>query len=92
MAQERLRLVISGYVQGVFFRAHADSEAKKLGLKGWVRNRADGTVEIVAEGERKALDRLKEWAHHGPPSARVTDVKVNYEPPTDEFENFSVRY
>ena len=92
MPQERLRLVISGYVQGVFFRAYADSEAKRLGLTGWVRNRADGSVEIVAEGERKALDRLKEWAQHGPPAARVTGVKANYEPPTDGFENFSVRY
>ena len=92
MAQERMRLMIKGYVQGVFFRAYAETEAKKHSLKGWVRNTADGSVEIIAEGERKDLDRMSEWCHHGPPSARVTEVKVNFEPPTGEFKTFTVKY
>jgi len=92
MARERIRLIVIGYVQGVFFRAYTVDEAKKWNLTGWVRNRADGSVEVVAEGERKNLDRLKEWCRQGPPSARVTDVKVNYEPATNEFDSFKVRY
>ncbi len=92
MTEQRMRLIIIGYVQGVFFRAHAETEAKKHGLKGWVRNKADGSVEVVAEGERKNLDRLKEWCSQGPPSARVTDMKVNFEPPTGEFKTFSIKY
>lgn len=92
MANQRMRLIISGYVQGVFFRAYTVEEAKKWNLTGWVRNRAEGSVEVVAEGERKNLDRLKEWCQHGPPSARVTDVKVNYEPVSHEFDGFKVHY
>ncbi len=92
MATERLHVIVKGYVQGVFFRAHAQAEARKHNLSGWVRNRGDGSVEIVAEGEKKDLDRFKEWARQGPSSARVTAVKVSYEPPTGEFTGFSIRY
>ena len=71
-----LQIRVEGEVQGVFFRAHAKAQADWLGLKGWVRNEADGTVLIEAEGEREQLDRLVEWCKGGSPEARVTKVEV----------------
>lgn len=65
-----------GRVQGVFFRASTQQEAARLGLTGWVRNEADGSVLIHARGEENVLDKLIEWCHQGPPNARVTDVEV----------------
>ncbi|WP_018331541.1 acylphosphatase [Actinomycetospora chiangmaiensis] len=69
-------LVVHGTVQGVFFRASAEQEARRLGVAGWVRNRSDGTVEMVAEGDDEAVDALVGWAHQGPPRADVTGVDV----------------
>lgn len=65
----RLRMIVSGRVQGVFFRAAAAEQARLLGIAGVARNREDGTVEIVAEGDRNALELLAAWAHRGPTSA-----------------------
>jgi len=78
-------------VQGVFFRAAAAEQARALGLVGYARNRDDGTVEIVAEGDRHALEILAAWAHRGPTSARVEDVQIEWSEPSDEFDKFSVR-
>jgi acylphosphatase len=66
----RLRIVVSGRVQGVFFRGTAAEQARALGLTGYARNLDDGTVEIVAEGSRRALEVLAAWAHRGPGSRR----------------------
>jgi acylphosphatase len=71
----RLRLLVHGRVQGVFFRQAAADEARQLGLRGWVRNLANGDVEIVAEGPRRELKILAAWAHQGPRLARVTGVE-----------------
>jgi acylphosphatase len=68
---ERLELRITGRVQGVGFRWHAREEALRLELTGWVRNRADGSVQLVAEGERVPLAALADWAARGPTGARV---------------------
>ena len=87
----RLHLLISGRVQGVFFRGATADEARGLGLTGWVRNLPDGRVEIVAEGQRRNLDMLAAWAHQGPRSARVTDVVEEWSESTGEFSVFSVR-
>jgi acylphosphatase len=87
----RLRLIVSGRVQGVFFRAGAAHTARALGLRGWARNRADGTVEIVAEGTRGALERLLEWAKIGPPRARVDHVDADWSAAAGEFSAFEVR-
>jgi acylphosphatase len=92
MAKERVHLVIHGRVQGVFYRASAREKAMELGLTGWVKNRVDKTVEIVAEGERKKLDALIEWCYVGPPDAYVSDVDVNWGFYTGEFREFSVKY
>ncbi len=92
MPKERVHLIIHGRVQGVFYRASAREKAMELGLTGWVKNRVDGTVEILAEGERKRLDALIEWCYMGPPDAYVADVEVKWESYTGEFGGFSIKY
>jgi acylphosphatase len=92
MAKGRVHLVIRGRVQGVFYRASAHEKAIELELTGWVRNRADKTVEIVAEGERENLEALIEWCHMGPPDAYVTGVDINWEPYIGEFGEFFIKY
>ncbi len=69
--RQRLRLEIDGRVQGVGFRHACCQAARGLGLSGWVRNTADGGVDVVAEGDPAALERLAAWCRHGPPGARV---------------------
>lgn len=85
-------MIIEGRVQGVFFRHHTKQMAGRLGLKGWVRNRSDGTVEALFEGDRAKVDTMIHWCHQGPPSARVTKVDVMWEAYTGEYEDFSVSY
>jgi acylphosphatase len=68
------RLVVRGRVQGVGFRYATHVEARRLALRGWVRNRTDGTVEVIAVGDDGALDALQRWAAHGPRGARVDAV------------------
>lgn len=70
----RVRAVVSGRVQGVSYRASTVDEARRLGLVGWVRNNADGSVELEAEGEPDKVDALLAWCKHGPPAARVDRV------------------
>lgn len=82
----RLRLIVSGRVQGVAYRAACQSMARTLGLTGWVRNRHDGTVEVAAEGESDAVTRLVEWCRVGPPHARVTDVATSDEQPIGDHD------
>ncbi len=88
----RVRAVVEGRVQGVFFRYSTCDQADKLGVTGWVMNRHDGGVEVVAEGTQEAVGALVQWCRHGPPGARVTDVKVANEPYSGEFQSFDVRY
>ncbi|MEV7615592.1 acylphosphatase [Streptomyces sp. NPDC089799] len=77
----RKRVIVTGIVQGVFFRDSCRTEAMAEGVTGWVRNLPDGTVEAVFEGEREAVDRLVRWAHTGPPAARVDGVQSQEEAP-----------
>lgn len=86
----RVRLRVEGRVQGVFFRASTMEEAIRLGLKGWVRNCPDGSVEAVAEGARKKIDDLVNWCRHGPPGARVENVLVQWEDYKGEFQGFRI--
>ena len=76
------RLFIHGRVQGVGFRWSPNAEALALGLKGWVRNRQDGSVEALLIGSAEAVEALTVWAHHGPSSARVDRVLIRDEPTT----------
>ena len=87
----RARFRVHGRVQGVFFRGSMCDEARRSGVQGWVRNCRDGTVEAVAEGPRPAVDRLIAWAHQGPPGALVTDVEIEWQPPSGELTDFGVR-
>jgi acylphosphatase len=77
----RRRVVVSGRVQGVFFRAACKAEADRLGLAGWARNLDDGRVEVVVEGETAAIEQLVRWCHDGPSHARVTSVQATTEAP-----------
>ena len=84
------RLVITGTVQGVGFREALREEARRLGVRGWVRNRRDGSVEALLHGAPEAVDALTEWARRGPRLARVTGVHAEprpaEEPPPAGFE------
>jgi acylphosphatase len=77
----RRRLVVSGRVQGVFFRAACKAEADRLGLSGWARNLDDGRVEVVVEGDLAAVEALARWCRTGPGHARVTAVASTTEAP-----------
>ncbi len=92
MEISRIHLFISGRVQGVFFRAHTKEVAQNLGLVGWVKNLEDGRVEIIAEGKETDLQKLTEWCWQGPTGARVDDIEIIYEEPTNEFRSFEIKY
>ena len=92
MSKHRIRLFITGKVQGVFFRQTLKVMAKKNDVFGWVKNLKDGRVEAVLEGEEDKVSRLVEWAHGGPANARVTDVDIRNEKFTNEFSTFDVLY
>ncbi len=91
-AVRRLRAIVHGRVQGVNFRFYTRAQASALGLVGYVRNRGDGTVEVVAEGPEERLQRLLEWLHVGPSLAHVSRVEVAWQTPRGEFDHFEVRY
>jgi acylphosphatase len=84
------RVVVSGRVQGVCFRASTQSEAERLGLVGWVRNRDDGSVELHAEGGKELIERLIQWCRKGPPSARVTDIHIEWPPLEGNHSSFAI--
>jgi acylphosphatase len=86
----RCRVVVSGRVQGVWYRESCRQEANAAGVSGWVRNNADGTVEAVVEGESDAVARVVSWMRKGPRLAVVTGVDVRAEPPTGD-KGFAVR-
>lgn len=90
MAQKRIHLIVRGRVQGVYFRAAAQREARRLGIMGWVRNRNDGSVEMVAEGEEDSVKELASWANHGPSAARVDNVDIRWRSYTGEFSEFAI--
>ncbi|HEY6017984.1 MAG TPA: acylphosphatase [Gaiellaceae bacterium] len=86
----RARVVVRGFVQGVGFRASTRARAVSLGLAGWVRNRGDGSVEAVFEGERDRVESMLDWCRRGPAGARVDDVEASWEQPAGDG-GFSVR-
>jgi acylphosphatase len=86
----RQRVVVSGHVQGVFFRDSTRREAARHGVAGWVRNRGDGAVEAVFEGSRSAVEALVEFCRAGPRGASVADVSVDEEGP-EGLTGFEVR-
>jgi acylphosphatase len=91
-AQSRLHAIVHGRVQGVSFRYYTQRRAEELGLSGFVRNLWDGNVEVVAEGQRPAVEKLLAFLRVGPRAAFVTQVDTRWPAPTDEFDRFEVRY
>ena len=84
--------IVYGYVQGVFFRAFVSRRAIELGLTGYVRNLPDEAVEVLAEGERKQLEKLISHLKVGPPAAKVERVVTNWSEYTGKYSSFSIRY
>ncbi len=89
--QERLHAVVEGYVQGVGFRYFVRDTAQSLRLTGWVRNRWNGSVEVMAEGPRHLLEKLLSALYNGPRAADVHGVQPEWLPASGEFRDFSVR-
>ena len=87
----QLHAIITGRVQGVSFRYYTQETAVHLGVTGWVRNLADGAVEVVAEGPPDKLDALLKFLRRGPRAAHVTSVNVEWRAPGGNFEDFHVR-
>lgn len=87
----RLHAIIEGRVQGVGYRAFVVQKAQELGLKGWARNRWNGSVEVLAEGKRQSLENLLAALREGPRLAHVTNVQVEWGEATGEFNYFYVR-
>ncbi len=88
MPETRARALVSGKVQGVFFRAATAERAEQAGLTGFVRNLRDGRVEAVFEGDKETVQRLIDWCHEGPPSSHVDSVEVFWETATGEYAGF----
>ena len=92
MSNQRIRIFVTGKVQGVFFRQALKVMAKKNDVFGWVKNLKDGRVEAVLEGAEEKVSRLVEWSHGGPANARVEDVEIHNEKFSGEFSKFDVLY
>ncbi len=92
LSNARVTAIVTGMVQGVNFRWFTQRRAAALGLVGRVRNRSDGSVEVVAEGPRDALERLLDAARQGPPSAVVENVDAQWDAATGEFSRFEIRF
>ncbi len=92
MSSKRIRIIVAGKVQGVFFRQALKVMAKKNDVFGWVKNLKDGRVEAVLEGTEEKVSRLVEWSHGGPANARVEDVEIHNEKFSGEFSKFDVVY
>lgn len=88
----RVNIVVKGEVQGVSYRAYAKHEADKLGVCGWIANRRDGSVFVVAEGDDDMIARFVEWCSKGPPQAKIEFTDVVDEPFKGEFKGFDIRY
>ena len=90
--KSRVHVIISGRVQGVWFRASTRDKAQQLGLTGWVKNTVEGNVEAVFEGKEQQVQQMIDWCHRGPPHARVDNVEVQKKPISQGFEQFSIEY
>ena len=92
MAKRRVRVWITGRVQGVFFRAYTRDAAQQAGVSGWVRNLRDGRVEAVFEGDAEQVSKMVAWCREGSPVSRVDDVEVREEDFTGEFNTFTITH
>ena len=88
---KRVRIIVSGKVQGVFFRASTQKKAEQLRIVGFAKNLPDGRVEIVADGEHSSIEQLIAWSHTGPPMARVKNVILTETQNSEFFDYFEIR-
>ena len=88
----RAHVIIHGRVQGVFFRVETQRAAGRCKVSGWVRNKPDGSVEAVFEGEKSRVDEILQWCHQGSPGARVDRVELEWEAYSGEFSGFEITY
>ena len=89
---KKVRTIVTGRVQGVWYRARTRDQAVGLGVTGFVRNLPDGSVEIVAQGDDKKVDALMDWARQGPPMAEVSGLRISEAPEDEKLSTFEVRY
>ncbi len=92
MEMLQIHAFIAGYVQGVNFRYYTSVHARKLHLKGFVRNLVDGRVEVLAQGKKENLERMVEWLNHGPASANVEYVNLSWGKARKKYKRFSIKY
>ena len=88
----RAHVIVSGFVQGVMFRETTKHHANSLNVTGWIRNRNDGSVEAIFEGEEQDVKAIVEFCKRGPPHARVTAADVKWENYVGEFDSFEIRF
>jgi acylphosphatase len=86
----RAHLIISGKVQGVYFRKHTHDVSIQNYVNGWVKNLPNGNVECILEGLKSNVDKVIRWCHHGPPNSRVDKVQIKYESFTGSFTDFKI--
>ncbi len=89
--KKAVHAIISGRVQGVFFRMETREAAERFGVNGWVRNCSDGTVEAVFEAASAKVDQMTDWCKKGPPMASVSDIRIEPIGYTGEYKGFSIR-
>ncbi len=92
MAENAVHIVARGRVQGVGFRFFVREQAARYGVRGWVRNKADGSVEILAEGKREILQNFVEVVREGPRFGRVSDLVVDWVEPSNDFTGFNIEF
>ena len=92
LKMKTVHVIIAGKVQGVFFRDYTLQKAKELGVKGWVRNLPNGSVEAMIEGQPASVDGMIEWFYRGSPLSLVSDVQVDEILPTETLSDFAIRY
>jgi len=88
--QKHVHMIITGRVQGVWFRASTKDVADRLGIKGWVRNLPNGAVEVDAIGDVKSMEQFIEWCYQGPPGAHVVNVEIKELEPVADFDSFKI--
>ena len=86
----RFHIRVAGQVQGVFFRRTAKLQAEELGILGWVKNNDDGSVDVMAQGEKDKIDQFVKWCKKGPPFAKVENIEVKEQKGLEGFEDFSI--
>ncbi len=88
----RAHIIVRGLVQGIFFRVNTKEKAQQLGITGWVRNLDSDKVEIIAEEEKKKIEELIKWCKEDSSSARIEEIKIEWQSYKAEFKNFDIKY